>query len=205
MKSIFLRNKKSNKRRYIFLISTAISFLVIFLLVNFILFVKDLPKQNSVPNLNQTSFDGIVVFTGGQFRLGTTSLIIKNGFKGPVLISGIFPGSAINQTLTDLGLDKENLKQINIDYSAVSTAGNVQQTFNWIKSNNLKKVLVVTSYYHIPRTKLLLDKKDIAEFMYYPVFSNNANFSLLFSEYIKYLLFSFNTVINISLGNQLPY
>lgn len=205
-KSLYLKNKNSTTY-YIKILSVIFTVLLLgFISVDFFLFTKNLPTKEETPILSKLQFDGIIAFTGGQFRLGTTSLIIQNGFKGPVFISGIYPGIDIKQTFKELGLNNHQLNQINFDYSAVSTASNVKQALNWIKSNRLNKILVITSYYHIPRTKLLFNKiQNNVTFIYYPVFSNNANFNLLFSEYIKYLLFNFNTIIKLSLRSQLPY
>lgn len=180
---------------------------VICFLAGFVLFVKNLPTEDDIPSLSTNDFDGVIAYTGGQYRLGTTSLIIKNGFKGPVLISGVFPGSSSDTIFKNLGLSTQQQKQINLDYSAVSTVGNVQQTINWVNSNNLSKVLIITSYYHVPRTLLLLNKKtnNKVKFTPYPVFSNNASVKLLIAEYIKFILFRFNSIVELSLKKQLPY
>jgi uncharacterized SAM-binding protein YcdF (DUF218 family) len=175
--------------------------------IGFLFFVKGLPIESQVPILKETQFDGVIAYTGGKYRIGTAALIIKNGFKGPVLISGVYPGLDMSKVYQALELTKQQTQQINIDYSAVSTVGNVEQTLNWVKSNNLSKVLIITSYYHVPRTQLLLNNMADAktQFVSYPVFSNNATISLLFSEYIKILLFKFNYIINISKQSQLQY
>lgn len=207
MKSLY-RHKKHLHHKHVLISLGAICVLsIIALLIGFFAFVKTLPTQKDVPLIEQTQIDGMIVFTGGQFRLGTTALIIKNGFKGPVLVSGVYPNIDIKKTFINLDVLKNDLKQINVDYASVSTASNVQQSLDWIKSNHLNKILIVTSFYHIPRAITLLDKQSSAEikFIPYPVFSNNVDLTLLFGEYIKYLLFNFNTVINLSLSSQLPY
>lgn len=205
--SIYLQRKLLARKNLVSSIAAIIVILTIYFLAGFINFVKNLPTENSIPNLIETKFDGIIAYTGGQYRLGTTALIIKDGFKGPVLISGVFPGSSLNSTFKKLGLNKQQIQQINLDYNAVSTAGNVKQTLDWAKSNDLSKVLIITSYYHVPRTNLLLNKEENSqvEFIPYPVFSNNANVRLLFAEYVKFLLFSFKAVVDISSESQLPY
>ena len=124
-----------------------------------------------------------------------------------MLISGVYPGLNMDKIYSSLELTEQQTQQINIDYSAVSTVGNVEQTLNWVKSNNLSKVLIITSYYHVPRTQQLLNAMadSKTQFISYPVFSNNATISLLFSEYVKFLLFKFNYIINISKQSQLQY
>jgi len=205
--SLYLQRKKLTRKIMISCAGTITALSALFFLVGFLLFVRNLPTESQVPVLESTKFDGVIAYTGGQYRLGTTALIIKNGFKGPVFISGVFPGSNLKRTFKKLGLSDQQLQQINLDYSAVSTAGNVNQTINWVNSNNLSQVLIITSYYHVPRTQLLLNKgtNDKVKFIAYPVFSNNANAKLLFAEYIKFLLFRFNSIIKISLQGQLPY
>lgn len=205
--SLYLQRKKLARKITISLSLIVLGLAALSMLIGFLIFVKNLPIESQVPILKETKFDGVIAYTGGKYRIGTTALIIQNGFKGPVLISGVFPGTNLNTTFNALGLSKQQTQQINLDYSAISTVGNVQQTLNWVKSNNLSKVLIITSYYHVPRTQLLLDKLTDrkVKFIAYPVFSNNASISLLFSEYVKYLLFKFNYVINIAAQGQLEY
>ncbi|MCP4356323.1 MAG: YdcF family protein [Proteobacteria bacterium] len=207
MKSLFLHKKHLSLKAVLAGLLSFIILVVSLLAFGFYSFVKELPTKEQTPILEETKFDGVVVFTGGKYRLGTTALIIKSGFKGPVFISGVSPRTDIKQTFLELNLTNNDVKQINFDFSAVSTASNVQQALNWVEANNLSHVLIITSFYHIPRTKLLLKKQGTknSNFVFYPVFSNNVKVGLLFSEYIKYLLFNFNTVITFSLGSQLPY
>lgn len=204
--SIYLQRKQLARKITLSFLVILLSGLLVAFLAGFLVFVDNLPKEKNTPVLNNVSFDGIIAYTGGQYRLGTTALIIKDGFKGPVLVTGAYPDVDIKNIFNKLGLEPEQMNQINVDYSAISTAGNVQQTINWAKSNNLRTVLIITSYYHLPRTELLLSKQeDSVEFIYYPVFSNNASFKLLFAEYVKFLLLQFNLIIKLSLQSQLPY
>ena len=205
--SLYLQRKKFTRKLILSLTILLLSLGFISFFIGFLFFVKGLPIESQVPILKETQFDGVIAYTGGKYRIGTAALIIKNGFKGPVLISGVYPGLDMSKVYQALELTKQQTQQINIDYSAVSTVGNVEQTLNWVKSNNLSKVLIITSYYHVPRTQLLLNNMADAktQFVSYPVFSNNATISLLFSEYIKFLLFKFNYIIKISKQSQLQY
>jgi uncharacterized SAM-binding protein YcdF (DUF218 family) len=205
--SIYLQRKKMafNLGLKLLICIAVLSFAVF--LSGFFIFVKQLPVKQDIPLLSQTKFDGAVIFTGGKYRLKTMALIIKNGFKGPVLISGVFPGTSVEQTVKMLGLNSQQQNQIQLDFLSISTAGNAKQTFQWIKSNSLNSVLLVTSYYHIPRAKLLLNRynRQNINVVAYPVFSNSTNLKVIFSEYIKYLLFKFSFIASISLKKQFPY
>lgn len=205
--SLYLQRKKFTRKLILSLTVLMLGLGLFSFLMGFLMFVKNLPIESQVPVLKETSFDGVIAYTGGKYRIGTAALIIKNGFKGPVLISGVYPGLNMNKIYSSLELTEQQTQQINIDYSAVSTVGNVEQTLNWVRSNNLSKVLIITSYYHVPRTQLLLNAMadSKTQFISYPVFSNNATISLLFSEYVKFLLFKFNYIINISKQSQLQY
>ena len=68
---------KSNTKK---LLLTLLAFCFISFFVGFISFVVKLPTEDEIPTLKQHQLDGGIVFTGGQFRLGTISLIIKNNF-----------------------------------------------------------------------------------------------------------------------------
>ena len=96
----------------------------------------------------------------------------------------------------------ENLKNkdnIVLDKDSESTYQNSIIIADWIEKNNLSDITVITSYYHMPRSMLLLETLA-AKYNFYPlpVKKNNEKdlnykkkmlyYFFLIEEYIKYLL-----------------
>ena len=90
-------------------------------------------------------------------------------------------------------------KNIILDKESESTFQNALVISKWIKKNNLGKVTIITSYYHMPRTMLLLKTlSPESEFFVHPVKKNSIKENLfkdnmyyylfLTEEFIKYLL-----------------
>ena len=88
-------------------------------------------------------------------------------------------------------------------YAAIGDYENAIIISNWAKDNNLKNITVITSYYHMPRSLLLLTKMSFKQnFHPYPVKQNNLlhkaslidsilYYFFLTEEYIKYMLSHF--------------
>ena len=83
------------------------------------------------------------------------------------------------------------------------TLQNAAEIVKWAENNSLDDVLVITSYYHMPRSMALLNYfgKNIN---FFPIPVKQKNFSgnkietniFLFKEYLKYLLTSSFRIIS---------
>src|SRR5690606_23947115 len=102
--------------------------------------------------------DGIAIFTGGKQRLGAGAQLVAQGFDGPVLVTGVYPGLSVTELFAPLGLNGEQCSQIDLDYEALATADNVRETRAWARKYGLERILLVTSAYHVPRSLLLFEK-----------------------------------------------
>ena len=140
--------------------------------------------------------DGIAVLTGGKGRikLGLELMSVHQNIK--LLISGVDKKVSINSIIPTY-LESKN--DILLDKDSESTYQNALVISEWVKKNNLKNVTIITSYYHMPRSMLLLKTLIPKEKLYpYPVkrkhsrkgtFKDNVfYYFFLTEEYIKYLL-----------------
>lgn len=148
----------------------------------------------------ETPTDAIVVLTGGTDRIDTAVELLKDRKSEYLLISGVnrlvSTGDLFQQIEPDL-LDK-----ITLGYMAENTQENAQETAAWIHNKNLKSVLLVTSFYHMPRSifEVLKRNPDI-QIVPHPVFPKSFDNSvewirtryawLLFLEYHKFLFVHF--------------
>jgi uncharacterized SAM-binding protein YcdF (DUF218 family) len=142
--------------------------------------------------------DGIVVLTGGEQRLLAGGRLLKEGRGARLLISGVNPQTS-RQDLRRLSGLSERLfaARVDIDY-AHTTIDNAEETKTWAAAKGYKKLLVVTSSYHMPRslTELSRAMPDIA-LVPYPVvpsrfkarqwWTDGFTTRVLLAEYAKFL------------------
>lgn len=117
-----------------------------------LVFVSGLPAPSaSAPE----PADGIVVFTGAGARITAGMELLNNGAGSRLLISGVnpeitreliqnmWPGEpALFECCVDLGLE------------ARSTEGNAEEVRDWAKAHGFRRLILVTSDYHMPRALL---------------------------------------------------
>ena len=181
--------------RFLFITIPLISILLIFL--GYGEFKKEISTNlNSIKESKKNNiFDGIAVLTGGKGRINKGLKLLEKYPYAKLIISGVEKNVNI-ENLTD---NKIIYEKIYLDKMSRSTINNAEEIVNWAKELNLSNILIITSYYHMPRSIMLLkhfEKK--LDFVPLPVFMNynkNGNIldkiklnKFLFEEYIKYLL-----------------
>lgn len=140
--------------------------------------------------------DAVVVLTGGTNRIKTGLDLMQKTNAEYMLISGV--NKEVSQNELFPNIKNEDLRKITLGYEALDTVGNAQEIKSWIKGKNIKSILLVTSFYHMPRSIFEIKKinKDI-QIRPWTVFPKSFNHSvewiktryawLLFIEYHKYL------------------
>lgn len=96
--------------------------------------------------------DGVVALTGGPDRIALAASLLASGQARRMLISGV------NQLTTRSQLSRETPRFaqlidccVDIGYLAENTLGNAVETARWAKRHGVKRLVVVTSDYHMPR------------------------------------------------------
>jgi uncharacterized SAM-binding protein YcdF (DUF218 family) len=97
--------------------------------------------------------DGIVALTGGAERIADAIDLLAQGRGGRLLITGVNEKT----TREELARQRPDLRTyfaccVDLDYRALNTIGNAEQTRLWAEQNNFGSLLVVTSTYHMPRS-----------------------------------------------------
>lgn len=145
----------------------------------------------------QTQAEGIVALTGGTDRIATSILLLEENSSAQLLISGVnkqVPPAEILRMVPSHLTDK-----ITLGYLAETTAENALETANWIRQKNINSILLVTSFYHMPRSMFeILKHTPHLTIVPYPVFPKSFNNSvewiktryawLLFIEYHKFIV-----------------
>ena len=140
--------------------------------------------------------DGIVVLTGGGYRIQTALDLLKEKYAEHLLISGVHE-TVQKEDLTGV-LSKEQTQNITLGYQAKNTRGNAQETAHWIRGKNIHSILLVTSFYHMPRSifevlKVSPNLKIIPLPVFPKSFGNSVDWIrtryawLLFVEYHKFI------------------
>ena len=138
--------------------------------------------------------DAIIVLTGGADRIRTGIDLLKR-HKAPLLfITGVNNYVSPQELLkTQAALTKE---AIYLDYYADNTYQNAQATKDWTQAQNIDSFLLVTSFYHMPRS-LFEFSKQMPNAKIYPVpvfiqssvhWTRTRSAWLVFVEYNKFII-----------------
>jgi len=169
------------------------SLFLILLILGFFYFLKVITYTNVIIGKN---IDGIAILTGGKGRIDLGLRLFTKQSNIKLIISGVDKKVSINSVLPSKF--QEN-NRIYIDQVSESTFDNAVVIADWAKKNQLYNINVITSYYHMPRSMLLLKKfTEKVNYYAYPVKKEKSKHSnllpdmlftlFLMQEYIKYLL-----------------
>jgi len=142
------------------------------------------------------NIDAIIVFTGGENRVQSGIDLISNNIGKKLFISGVNPDTNIFDISEQTLSDKDLLNCcIDLGKKANNTIENALESIDWIKNNNYKNIVIVTSNYHMKRSLFILKNFDRSiNFIPHNVqskFLQNKNITIygkmktIISEYVK--------------------
>lgn len=146
------------------------------------------------------SADAIVILTGGTDRIKEGIELLKEDTAPQVFISGVNKFVKEEEIFKDVPTEIQS--KIHLGYMADSTYTNALETADWIKKEKLNKIILVTSFYHMPRSlmEMYSHVKNI-QIVPYPIFprqfDNSTNWIhtryawQLLLEYHKFLVVYF--------------
>lgn len=168
---------------------------VLFLL-GFAWFALVIPRQEHELSGNA---DAIVVLTGGAERIADAFDLMENGRAKRLLITGVHPDTTSEDLLRRHPKAQPFLHCcVDLDRRALNTAGNALEARRWVANNRFRRVIIVTSSWHMPRALVELGRAlpDV-ELLPYPVVAGRfgrpgalkeiETWRLLGTEYVKYL------------------
>jgi uncharacterized SAM-binding protein YcdF (DUF218 family) len=186
----------SSRLKYIFLTLWIFTLVWTSGLLWFITLIPSRPSQDTRPA------DAIIVLTGGPLRLDHGFQLLMEGRAQKMFVSGVDSGV----TLPLLFSKKEYrpyyghvpLSSITLGYKARSTSGNAEETAEWMASEGVHSIRLVTANYHIPRSVYELQQAApnvviIAEPVFPKYFDHNdwwqwgEGIRLVVTEYCKYV------------------
>jgi uncharacterized SAM-binding protein YcdF (DUF218 family) len=96
--------------------------------------------------------DAIVVLTGGPDRIEVALHLLAEDAADRLLISGAGEKTDFAVLANRAGIDPASLEQrITMGHAAHSTRGNALETAAWVREYDIRSLLVVTSWFHMPR------------------------------------------------------
>lgn len=133
--------------KYIYL---SIIFLILIWLGGLFYFIYGL-SQMADPSDERTG--GIVVLTGGKYRLQEAVRLLEKELAGRLFISGVNAAVTDEELFALLGSSKK-LSECCIESGTIArnTVGNAREITRWVAENKLSSIRVVTSLEHMPRT-----------------------------------------------------
>jgi uncharacterized SAM-binding protein YcdF (DUF218 family) len=173
----------------------------------FFLFVQGLDRNEKAA---AARVDGIVALTGGAERITDAVDLLARGRGERLLITGVNEKT----TKEEIARQRPEFRAyfaccVDLDYQALNTIGNAEQTRNWARRHNFRRLLIVTSTYHMPRTLAELGHAmPEAQFLPHPVVTEKLDLAawwrepgmvkLLALEYVKFVA----AVTRIQLGGH---
>lgn len=146
-----------------------------------------------------TATDAIVVLTGGRLRVEAGIELLASGKARKLFISGVNQRVERGDLLRNIGpVPSEAAAQIVLGHGADNTFGNAQETAQWLREEGYRSLLLVTSWYHMPRSRLEFERAmPEARIVPHPVFSGGLHLEswwswhgaplIVLGEYHKYL------------------
>lgn len=120
---------------------------VIFWAAGLVIFVNLIPRN--VP-VDTSGAGAIVVLTGGSGRVEEGLKLFEEARAPLMLISGIGEGVRPEEVLGHYAQDS----RITLGYRAHDTVGNAREAAQWLHQHRIRKFLLVTAAYHMPRSLL---------------------------------------------------
>lgn len=113
-------------------------------------FTTQVPTSGDPPT---TKTDAIVVLTGGTGRLDMGLRLLEKEVADQLFVSGVARGVDVATLLRVAQRAPKELECcISVGYQADDTAGNAEETADWVNKRGFKSIRLVTASYHMPRS-----------------------------------------------------
>jgi uncharacterized SAM-binding protein YcdF (DUF218 family) len=129
----------------------------------------------SYRNSYDTTFDNIVVLTGGRDRISYAFSLIESYKPKNIFISGVYEKTTLQDILPQKPI--ENVRII-LGKQAKNTEENAKEIDEWVRQNSISEILLITSDYHMMRSIMELRRIN-NELKIYPC-SVNSIFNMRF-------------------------
>lgn len=158
---------KSTRLRRILISVGFMGGITLALVISFIVYIPiyaRMQKGRAAGAFFQKSPDSVAVFTGDKGRIAYALEIMTKNPSAKLFISGVHAANSFQTLLntqanpaTGEVVNATPEMQVELDYASKNTYQNVVETMKFLNNNTqLKKVLIISSDYHIMRIKLIM-------------------------------------------------
>lgn len=127
-----------------------VAFLLALWLLGFVWFAASLPEPAPI----ETKTDAIVVPTGGQGRIERGVELLRRGSADRLLVSGVFEDVKPGEFAAEYGLSPQEMDCcVVLGFAAFDTRGNARETAEWIREGEYRSLRLVTSDWHMRRSR----------------------------------------------------
>lgn len=143
-----------------------------------------------------TPVDAVVALTGGADRIQTAVQKMNERGLNNLLISGVNKTVSPDEVVRSLRLPSSC--RPTLGYWAENTAQNAVEVSDWVLEHRFQSILLVTSFYHMPRAMFeILKHNESLVIVPYPVFPKSFNNSVEWvrTKYAWFLFLEYNKFI----------
>ncbi len=136
--------------------------------------------------------DAILALTGGAGRVETALRLLADGRAPLLLVSGVGGPTDFAELARRAGVSGSLRQRVTLGRAATSTRGNAQEAAAWARLRDVRSMIVVTAFYHMPRALAELTR-TLPGVTLHPapvadrLLPNPAPLRLLAAEYTKFL------------------
>lgn len=133
--------------------------------------------------------DGIVALTGGAGRVELGLRLLAQGRADRLLISGVGRAATFAELAHRAGVPLTLAPQVTLGRAALSTRGNAAETAAWAQERAIRSLIVVTSFYHMPRAMAEMSRTlpDVVLYAMPVLPRGGVPLRLMLLEYTKFL------------------
>lgn len=173
-KKYIFETTRTKYKRYLknaLLFLSSFSLIYVFFGPYIVYYSNKLTEQSNL-QFFQKSPDLIVVFTGDTGRIPKAVELAQKHKSSKIFISGVYAKNTVDRLVALTGKENQEVDTIrfNIDYLARNTLENVISMINFLKKEKeLKKILIISSDYHIYRIQRIAEtlKREDADYEFY--------------------------------------
>ena len=154
-------------------------------LLGFVWFAAALPQ----PAPAEEKTDAIVVLTGGPGRIERGIELLRQGSAERLLVSGVFEQVKPGEFSAQYRLSAQEMECcVELGFAALDTRGNARETAGWLRSGGYRSLRLVTSDWHMRRSRLELQRVIPADIrVLADAVPSRPSLRILFLEYHKWL------------------
>ena len=188
----------TNTPKQIICVSYFLAVLAGFWLLGFIIFNNYIFSYTFNSIYEKDNLAGITALTGGRNRIAKAISMLNNEIGARLLISGVKKETSLKDIIKREDITLTSNHPIDLGQTATDTVGNAKEIKQWADTHKINKIYIVTSFYHIPRTRLELEHYvPDKELIYVPTPSSFvspkwwkkwSSFKFLSREYTKFLI-----------------